>query len=192
MEPTMGGPILKERKPTGGANGNSLNDAKAVNSNGYHANGKLKSLDHKIDDSGEFEFGGALGTGFVMVFFPVLMWYLWVGEKYYDAQLPLPRAGEPIGEFVKNLYHMAYEVFPVNIFYCMSIANYSYSPRFLTLMLGSFIGFSLPARVSFILPFPVFGPRATPLPTEITFVSITIATQYGHSTSRSSPRLPCT
>lgn len=96
----MGEPFLKERKPT---NGNDSNGAKV-------ANGKPKDPNHKIDDSGEFEFGGVWGTGFVMVFFPLLMWYLWVGQTYYAAQLPLPKSEETIGEFVKNLCHMVYEV----------------------------------------------------------------------------------
>lgn len=101
---------MKERRPANGVNGNGVNGAKVANSNGTHANGKPKNPDHRIDDSEEFEFGGPWGTGFVMVFFPILMWYLWVGQKYYNAQLPLPKAGEPIGEFVKNLCYMAYEV----------------------------------------------------------------------------------
>lgn len=100
--------VLKERKPV--ASGNGVNGAKAASGNGFHANGKPENPDHRIDDSGEKEFGGTLGTGFVMCFFPVLMWYLWVGQVYYDSQLPLPKAGQPILEFVKSLYHMAYEV----------------------------------------------------------------------------------
>lgn len=120
----MGETVLKERKPTNGVNFNGVNGANAVNGNGAHTDGKLRVQDHKIDDSGEFEFGGVWGTGFVMVFFPVLMWYLWVGQKYYDAQLPLPKSGETIGEFLKNLYRMAYEV-PIrtSTLYNMDLAN---------------------------------------------------------------------
>lgn len=98
----MGETVLRERKPTHGVDSNCVEGAKVVN-------GKPK-YDHKVDNSGEFEFGGVWGTGFVMIFFPILMWYLWVGQKYYGAQLPLPKSGETIGEFVKNLYGMVYEV----------------------------------------------------------------------------------
>ncbi|KAL0637629.1 C-24(28) sterol reductase [Maublancomyces gigas] len=97
----MGETVLRERKPTHGVDSNCVEGAKVVN-------GKPK-YDHKVDNSGEFEFGGVWGTGFVMIFFPILMWYLWVGQKYYGAQLPLPKSGETIGEFVKNLYGMVYE-----------------------------------------------------------------------------------
>lgn len=188
----MGESILKERKPANGVDGNSVNGSKPANGNGTYANGKPRNPDHKIDDSGEFEFGGALGTGFVMVFFPVLMWYLWVGQKYYNAQLPLPKSGESIGEFVKNLYHMAYEVFLLTaLLYYMNIADYDCSPRSLILRLGSCTGFFFSTKVSSISPFPVSGPKATLLHTGIIFVSTTIAMQCGHSTSRSSPQLPC-
>ncbi|KAI5841821.1 ergosterol biosynthesis ERG4/ERG24 [Morchella snyderi] len=88
---------LKERKPA------------ATNGNTQVTNDKPKNTDHRVDNSGEFEFGGSLGTGFVMVFFPILMWYLWVGQVYYDAQLPLPKSGQPISEFLESLYNMARE-----------------------------------------------------------------------------------
>ncbi|KAL7270395.1 C-24(28) sterol reductase [Rhizina undulata] len=65
--------------------------------------------DLKIDSSGEFEFGGVWGTGFVMVFFPFLMWYLWIGQVYYSSQFPLPAAGENLVDFVKQLYELAVE-----------------------------------------------------------------------------------
>lgn len=102
-EDTMVETVLRERKPTHGVNSNGVDGPKVVN-------GKPRDLDHKVDNSGEFEFGGVWGTGFVMVFFPILMWYLWVGQKYYNAQFPLPKSGETIGEFVQNLFSMVYEV----------------------------------------------------------------------------------
>lgn len=66
--------------------------------------------DHRIDKTGEFEFCGVWGTGFVMVFFPLLMWYMWVGQVYYGAQFPTPESGEGIGAFVSKVAGMAYEV----------------------------------------------------------------------------------
>jgi delta24(24(1))-sterol reductase len=40
----------------------------------------------------------------VMLGFPLLMWYMWVGQAYYNSQLPLPEAGQSIVDFVKDLY----------------------------------------------------------------------------------------
>jgi len=45
-----------------------------------------------------------------MVFFPVLMWYLWVGQVYYNAQLPFPAKGQPFGDFVLDIVDKAMEV----------------------------------------------------------------------------------
>lgn len=59
---------------------------------------------HKIDDSGVKEFGGPLGTLLVMTGFPIIMWYLWVGIEYYNFQLPLPRDGQSITDFVAEVY----------------------------------------------------------------------------------------
>ncbi|KAH8178881.1 ergosterol biosynthesis ERG4/ERG24 family protein [Sarocladium implicatum] len=45
-------------------------------------------LDPKIDYSGEFEFGGSFGTLALMIFFPLLMWYMWIGATYYGGKIP--------------------------------------------------------------------------------------------------------
>jgi len=58
-----------------------------------------KVINYKVDDSGVKEFGGPLGTFFAMFFFPFLMWYLWIGQMYYNAQLPLPETGESFSHF---------------------------------------------------------------------------------------------
>lgn len=184
----MGETVLKERKPANGLNANRID---GVNDNGVQVNGKPK--DHKVDNSGEFEFGGVWGTGFVMVLFPILMWYLWIGQAYYDAQLPLPKAGETIGEFMKNLYHMAYEVrLLAGALYNTSLANQFHSLHFLVSKLGLFTGSSLSIKAYFMLPSPVFGLKAILLPTGITSASITTAMPYGHSTLLLLPRLPYT
>lgn len=185
---TMGGTVLKKRKPTNNVNGNGIGSVKVVTGNGAYANGNPKDQDHKVDNSGEFEFGGVWGTGFVMVFFPILMWYLWVGQAYYNAQLPLPKSGETIGEFVKNLYRMAYEVLLLtSALYNMDLANQLRSLHFLVSKLGLFTGSSLSIKVFSTSPFQVFGLRATLLPTGITSASIITAMPYGHSTSLSPP-----
>lgn len=79
-----------------------------------HTNGKPKSSkarqqkDHRIDDSGEFEFGGTPGISAIMIGFPLLMWYMWIGATYYDGRLPLPEQGQSVTEFIQHLGHLVY------------------------------------------------------------------------------------
>lgn len=99
--------------------GNVVEDGQAngtATSNG-HANGDFKPdgihkpsqlKNHKIDASGEYEFGGSWGVSALMVGFPLLMWYMWIGATYYDGKLPLPAHGEPFGDFMRELGHLVY------------------------------------------------------------------------------------
>lgn len=66
--------------------------------------------DHRIDNSGIFEFGGVPGTGLVMIFFPLLMWLMWTGQVYYNGQLPLPKPGQPFQDFLLDTVNKATEV----------------------------------------------------------------------------------
>jgi delta24(24(1))-sterol reductase len=45
-----------------------------------------------------------------MVFFPLLMWYMWVGQVYYNSQFPLPEKGLPFGDFMLGVVNKAMEV----------------------------------------------------------------------------------
>lgn len=70
-------------------------------------------MNHKIDDSGHFEFGGSCGSLALMTGFPLLMYYMWIGATYYDGKLPLPYEGQSWALFGKHLLHLAYtEAFP--------------------------------------------------------------------------------
>ncbi|KAA8647839.1 hypothetical protein EYZ11_003622 [Aspergillus tanneri] len=40
------------------------------------------------------EFGGSLGTLALMIGFPLLMYYMWIGTTYYNGKLPLPLEGQ--------------------------------------------------------------------------------------------------
>lgn len=64
--------------------------------------------DPKIDYSGEFEFGGSLGVLALMIGFPLLMWYMWIGATYYDGKLPLPEPGQSWTDFGKHLVDLVY------------------------------------------------------------------------------------
>lgn len=59
--------------------------------------------------SNEFEFGGSLGVLALMVSFPLLMWYMWIGATYYGGRLPLPESGQTGVEFGRHLCALVYQ-----------------------------------------------------------------------------------
>ena len=65
-------------------------------------------LDPKVDHSEHFEFGGSLGVGAMMVGFPLLMWYMWIGATFYDGRFPLPAEGESVGVFLRHVGSLVY------------------------------------------------------------------------------------
>ena len=64
--------------------------------------------DPRIDYSGHFEFGGSKGVALMMVFFPLMMFYFWIGQTYYDGHLPLPANRQSTWEFVRHLVDLVY------------------------------------------------------------------------------------
>lgn len=101
----------------GDANGHTNGDANG-HTNGHsngHTKGPVKVVDGwvegqdpKIDYSGEMEFGGSLGTLCLMIGFPALMYYMWIGATYYDGKLPLPADGQSLSDFFQHLGHLIY------------------------------------------------------------------------------------
>lgn len=101
-----------------------LSNGDAKHANGHaHANGappKSTALsdrivdgwkvgsDPKIDYSGHFEFGGAFGVTAMMIGFPLLMYYMWIGATYYDGKAPTPAKGQSLSDFVNHLANLAY------------------------------------------------------------------------------------
>lgn len=66
--------------------------------------------DPKIDHNPHFEFGGSLGVTAMMLGFPCLMWYMWIGATYYDGHFPTrSSSSESWSHFVKHLAHLVYE-----------------------------------------------------------------------------------
>lgn len=65
--------------------------------------------DPSIDYSGHFEFGGSWGVGAMMIGFPLLMYYMWIGATYYDGAFPLPVQGESKTQFIRHLANLVYE-----------------------------------------------------------------------------------
>jgi delta24(24(1))-sterol reductase len=58
---------------------------------------------HKIDKSGHFEFGGTFGTSAMMLFFPILMYYLWICSTFYGGNLQFKRGSETWLAFVDRM-----------------------------------------------------------------------------------------
>lgn len=85
--------------------------------NGGLANGSVEKnsvvdreqQDPRIDTSGHFEFGGSWGVSAIMIGFPLLMYYMWIGATYNDGKPPAPESGEKFSDFVKRMASLAYE-----------------------------------------------------------------------------------
>ncbi|KAK2609267.1 C-24(28) sterol reductase [Conoideocrella luteorostrata] len=70
--------------------------------------GWCEGQDPKVDYSGEFEFGGSCGTLSMMILFPVLMWYMWIGATYYDGKVPSRTPGQTWASFASQLVNYVY------------------------------------------------------------------------------------
>ncbi|KJZ79666.1 hypothetical protein HIM_01135 [Hirsutella minnesotensis 3608] len=95
------------------ANGNGVSHksaGKASDAAGAHGvvDGWKPGQDPKIDYSGEFEFGGSFGTASMMILFPILMWYMWIGASYYDGKFPSRTPGQTWLEFASEMAHLVY------------------------------------------------------------------------------------
>ena len=94
--------------------------------------------DHKLDLSGHFEFGGSFGALALMIGFPLLMYYMWIGATYYNGKLPLPAPGQSWTDFAKHMQHLVYTgAFPhlrawriYWTYYILSAACYISAPGF--------------------------------------------------------------
>jgi delta24(24(1))-sterol reductase len=89
-----------------------------ANGNGYtngHANTKAEQVayDYEIeakknfaprDASGTSEFGGAIGMSAMMVGFPALMYYMWIGATFYDGKFPKPTEGQDYKQFSEHMW----------------------------------------------------------------------------------------
>lgn len=45
----------------------------------------------------------------MMIGFPMLMYYMWIGATYYDGHLPLPAQGERYSDFARHLAGLVYD-----------------------------------------------------------------------------------
>lgn len=103
-------PVRKTRS----SKANGVPAEKTDGANGHAAEDKLvdgwaPGKDHKIDYSGRFEFGGSVGVTAMMIGFPLLMWYMWIGATYYDGGFPTRAAGQSWNDFFNHLGNLVYE-----------------------------------------------------------------------------------
>lgn len=114
---------------TNGASSSDLDKTNGAFTNGHtsnghsHTNGSAKTngnagdvvdgwapgRDPKIDYSPHFDFGGSWGVSAMMIGFPILMYYMWIGATFYDGQFPTPEPGQSFSDFVKHMGNIIYE-----------------------------------------------------------------------------------
>lgn len=73
-----------------------------------HIDGWSEGMDHRIDYSGHYEFGGPPGVFALMITFPILMYYMFIGAACYNGKLPLPVDGQNLKDFTRHLCHLIY------------------------------------------------------------------------------------
>ena len=104
-------PEKRKEKTVARARGTAkrANDGAALNGS---ANGAAKKTqgerDPRIDYDPDFAFGGSMGVSAMMIGFPLLMWYMWIGATYYDGHLPTPAQGQNFQDFLKRMVHLVF------------------------------------------------------------------------------------
>lgn len=82
--------------------------SKSKKSSSRLVDGWEEGLDPKIDYSGHYEFGGSLGVLSMMIGFPLLMYYMWIGATYYNGKFPTREEGQSFSEFFAHMAHLVY------------------------------------------------------------------------------------
>ena len=90
--------------------------------------------------SDEFEFGGSVGAALLMIGFPLIMWYMWIGATHYECKLPFPTADESWVGFCTHLIQLVHEgAYPTAkawaiywIFFIVEAIMYCYMPGVLS------------------------------------------------------------
>lgn len=62
-----------------------------------------------VEYTEHFEFGGSWGVLAMMILFPALMYYMWLGATYYGGRLPLPAEGQTFAAFLGHMGGLIYE-----------------------------------------------------------------------------------
>lgn len=130
--------------------------------------------DHRVDNSGEREFGGAVGVSCMMIGFPLLMYYMWIGATFYSGHLPSRSPWQNWSAFLSHL-----EVFATNM------------PSLISKP-GRSTGHSSSSKVLAISTCLVSTVRAKDYPVSVASNWNTTAQQYAVGTPPSSSPLPST
>ncbi|KAI4161703.1 MAG: hypothetical protein LQ342_004711 [Letrouitia transgressa] len=68
-----------------------------------------KNRGPSVGSAEHMEFGGSFGVSLMMIGFPLLMYYMWIGATFYDGHFPWPAKSQRFLEFLKHLVLLAYE-----------------------------------------------------------------------------------
>ncbi|KAF1913999.1 ergosterol biosynthesis ERG4/ERG24 family-domain-containing protein [Ampelomyces quisqualis] len=107
----------------GDANGHANGHANG-DSNGHMSKTEAIAYDWKVEaeknfppteEKGKHEFGGALGMSAMMICFPALMYYMWIGAIFYDGKFPARADGQSWGQFFGHMWYLVKtEAYPNN------------------------------------------------------------------------------
>lgn len=124
-EPTEDGHMNGHSDLNGHTNGNANGYANG-HSNGY-VNGHTKEANpddfkaeaeksfSKWDTTGEVDFGGAWGMSAMMIGFPALMYYMWIGTTFYHGKIPKPTEGQSWQSWLEYMWFLVKtEAYPNN------------------------------------------------------------------------------
>jgi delta24(24(1))-sterol reductase len=63
------------------------------------------NIDEKVDKEIIYEFGGPIGVTAMMIFFPMLMYYLWICLEFYNGKLIYPKSYDDILPFFLRMWN---------------------------------------------------------------------------------------
>lgn len=100
----------------GHANGNGLANAQAKEEKIAYAYEIEAAKNFPPKDKGGLnEFGGAIGMSAMMIGFPALMYYMWIGATFYDGKFPKPSEGQSYSDFFEHMWNLVKtEAYPTN------------------------------------------------------------------------------
>ncbi|OBA26373.1 ERG4/ERG24 ergosterol biosynthesis protein [Hanseniaspora valbyensis NRRL Y-1626] len=92
---------VRSRKTSPSKKTNKPSSSNKSNKNGRSEMKMKKYLDK---DEIEYEFGGPVGVIGMCIGFPALMYYMWIGARFYNGQLPLPQDGQSWVQFIAQMW----------------------------------------------------------------------------------------
>lgn len=98
-------PALPNHQPAHATERDALiNPSKILDASRKHVvDGWQPGKDPKVDHSGHFEFCGPWGVSLMMIGFPLLMYYMWIGSTFYGGHFPTPRPEQSSVDFIRHL-----------------------------------------------------------------------------------------